>query len=51
MDPVSAEAVSNYVVSGGIGSPWSVALDGGDPTLVHEGDDTSAIYVVMPMRV
>ena len=23
----------------------------GDPTLVHEGDDTSAIYVVMPMRV
>lgn len=23
----------------------------GDPTLVREGDDTSAIYVVMPMRV
>ena len=23
----------------------------GDPTLMREGDDTSAIYVVMPMRV
>ncbi|MEO0363255.1 MAG: DNA polymerase III subunit beta, partial [Pseudomonadota bacterium] len=23
----------------------------GDPTLVREGDDESAIYVVMPMRV
>ena len=23
----------------------------GDPTLVREGNDTSAIYVVMPMRV
>jgi len=23
----------------------------GDPTLVREGDDTSAVYVVMPMRV
>ncbi|MEM9145648.1 MAG: DNA polymerase III subunit beta [Pseudomonadota bacterium] len=25
--------------------------DAGDPTLVREGDDRSAIYVVMPMRV
>ncbi|UWQ21465.1 DNA polymerase III subunit beta [Jannaschia sp. W003] len=25
--------------------------DAGDPTLMQEGDDTSAIYVVMPMRV
>ncbi|MGB8623678.1 MAG: DNA polymerase III subunit beta [Paracoccaceae bacterium] len=23
----------------------------GDPTLMHEGNDTSAVYVVMPMRV
>ena len=23
----------------------------GDPTLVREGDDASAVYVVMPMRV
>jgi len=23
----------------------------GDPTLMREGSDTSAIYVVMPMRV
>ena len=23
----------------------------GDPTLMREGDDTSAVYVVMPMRV
>ena len=23
----------------------------GDPTLMREGNDTSAIYVVMPMRV
>ncbi|MFT7028218.1 MAG: DNA polymerase-3 subunit beta [Paracoccaceae bacterium] len=23
----------------------------GDPTLVREGDDESAVYVVMPMRV
>ncbi|MEY5039228.1 MAG: hypothetical protein RL472_2334, partial [Pseudomonadota bacterium] len=23
----------------------------GDPTLMREGNDTSAVYVVMPMRV